>query len=80
MTSPTPLQLLARRTQPITDVVYGDDHPDKQPRRAQPAPQKRRVGSLVKDVLDPSILHKLQALQGKLEAQERRKRGKRGAS
>lgn len=71
----TPLQALARRITPITDVVYGPDHPSKAPKRAQPkAPAQgpKPHYSLVQDVIDPSTLHKLQALHGKLEAKERR--------
>ncbi len=70
---PTPLQLLSKRTTPITDVVYGADHPRKQPKR--PPQRPVRGGdtgtSLVKDVLDTDTLHKLSALQGKLERQSR---------
>ena len=71
---PTPLQLLAARQSPITDVVYGSDHPRKQPKRP---PQKGRAAvstgtSLVGDLLDQSTRNRLLALQGKLEARESR--------
>lgn len=70
----TPLQALARRTSPITDVVYGADHPSKAPKRP---PQKARAAvhsgtSLVGALLDQDTRNKLSALQGKLEARESR--------
>lgn len=75
---PTPLQLLKQRTSPITDAVYGADHPRKQPKRP---PQKRNAAvgtgtSLVKDVLDPVTRQKLAALQGRLERQTRMDKAK----
>lgn len=73
-TKPTPLQLLAQRQKPITDVVYGSDHPLKQPKRP---PQKGRAAvhtgtSLVGDLLDQRTRQKLSALQGRLEARQTR--------
>lgn len=75
---PTPLEALAARQQPITDVVYGKDHPGKKPsRRGKPAPQKPvaavlGTGSLVGDLIPASTRRKLSALQGKLEARQSR--------
>lgn len=74
MNKPTPLELLARRITPITDVVYGADHPDKKPRRQQP--QGAASGghySLVQDVIPAETRQKLTALHGKLEAKQRRR-------
>lgn len=71
----TPLEALRRRTSPITDVVYGDDHPAKQPRKAPPQKPKAAVSSgtsRVGDLLDPTTKRKLSALQGRLESRRRR--------
>jgi len=80
---PSPLELLARRNSPITDVVYGSDHPAKQPQRKAPAappPTKRAAApsgtSQVGDLLPSTTKQKLAALSGRLEAQQRRKEKK----
>lgn len=79
---PTPLELLARRQQPITDVVYGSDHPAKARKGPKAPPQAPSRGgssgtSLVGDLLDPNTRTKLNALQYRLEkAQSRMNAGK----
>jgi len=63
--------------QPITDALYGADHPSK--RRAS-TPKRPAAGhySLVQDLVDTDTLHKLQGLAGRLKAQEARRRAARG--
>jgi hypothetical protein len=79
-TKPSPLELLAKRTTPITDVLYGSDHPSKAQKGRKAPPQKRAAaaGSLVGDLLDETTKRKLAALQGKLEARERMNTAKKG--
>lgn len=71
----SPLDALRRRTSPITDVVYGADHPAKQPKKAPPQKPRAAVNtgtSLVGDLLDPVTKQRLSALQGRLEGARRR--------
>lgn len=70
----TPLEALASRISPITDVVYGSDHPAKKPSRAKKSPPQKapRGGTTIGDSLPADTRRKLSALQGKLEAAQRR--------
>lgn len=81
---PTPLELLEKRPSPITDVVYGSDHPLKQPKR----PPKQRTSaartglSQVGDLLSPSTRNALEVMKWKAERAQSRmnKRKERKAS
>lgn len=79
---PTPLELLRRNPNAITDVVYGPDHPERgkkaRSRRNTPPQDERaavrgRHGTLLGDVLDTDTRTKLSVLQWKLERAQTRK-------
>jgi hypothetical protein len=61
---------LSRILAPITDAVYGTRPkaaPVERPRRANP---RARHYSLVRELIDPITLEKLQALRNSLEAED----------
>lgn len=81
----TPLEALRRRPMPITDVVYGEDHPSNAPPQrkdaaAKSGPERVGAGSLVKDRVPGKTRRSLELLLWRLQKQEReaaaRKKGK----
>lgn len=67
----TPLEALKLDPNAITKVVYGSDHPSRKQRKSPPQ-KAPRGGTLVGDLIPADTKRKLSALQGKLEARQRR--------